>query len=131
MKLLQLLMAWYFDHLLLLLYIPHMCGWPSLGTFQCNLVCENWSTGCGDISWMKFGTDFYLQMVWNGWGAQWNGETSQAVFAGEGWMPSIYVNIDVYLHIRRNTSYYKVCSRYGSKRTVFIHNFSYKHYHTR
>ena len=29
---------------------------PTFGAFQCNLVCENQSTGCRDISWMKFVT---------------------------------------------------------------------------
>jgi len=53
-KLLQLLMVWYLSHLMLLLYISHMCGWPSFGAFQCNLVCENRSTCCGDTSWIKF-----------------------------------------------------------------------------
>ena len=28
----------------------------SFGAFQCNLVCENWFTSCGDTSWMKFVT---------------------------------------------------------------------------
>ena len=29
------------------------------GALQCNLVCENQSTGCGDTSWMKFVTHSY------------------------------------------------------------------------
>ena len=28
----------------------------SFGALQCNLVCENWFTGCGDTSWIKFVT---------------------------------------------------------------------------
>jgi len=49
-------MTWYLSCLLLLLYIPHMCRSFSFETFQCNLVCENLSTGCGDTSWIKFVT---------------------------------------------------------------------------
>ena len=50
-------MSWYLNCLLSLLYIPHMCGYPSFRAFQRNLVCENRSTGCGDTSWIKFVTE--------------------------------------------------------------------------
>ena len=29
---------------------------------QCNLVCENWSTGCEDTSWIKFVTSTLLRL---------------------------------------------------------------------
>ena len=33
------------------------------GALQYNLVCENQSTGCRDISWMKFVTDTFFEIA--------------------------------------------------------------------
>ena len=51
----------------------HFCAFhtytdsPHLRLFQCNLVCENWSTSCGDTSWMKFVTELNNHMIYPEW----------------------------------------------------------------